>query len=333
MKKVVILGAGTWGTALANLLASKNVDITLYTRFEEECQIYSSTRKHPHLPGATINEKIYITWDIEEALKDKDVVLIATPSLYVRETMERIKHLVNKNQIFITVSKGIEKDTLMTMSEIIEDVLGEDAKTVALSGPTHAEEVSIGLPTAIVSASKDTDTASIIQELFATPYMRVYHNTDIKGVELCGALKNIVALASGISSGLGYGDNAIAAIVTRGLAEITRLGLKMGCQPETFYGLTGIGDIVVTATSRHSRNNKAGYLLGKGYSLEDTLNEVGMVVEGINALDAAKELEDKYNVEMPIVNAVYSVVRENKKPQDAVNELFARKQISELTGC
>ena len=333
MKRVVILGAGTWGTALANLLASKGVDITLYTRFEEECRIYSTTRRHPHLPGAIIDEKIYITWDIKEALKDKDVVLIATPSLYVRETMERIKHLVNKDQIFITVSKGIEKDTMMTMSEIIEDVLGEDAKTVALSGPTHAEEVSIGLPTAIVSASKDTDTASIIQELFATPYMRVYHNTDIKGVELCGALKNIVALASGISSGLGYGDNAIAAIVTRGLAEITRLGLKMGCQPETFYGLTGIGDIVVTATSRHSRNNKAGFLLGQGKSLEETLEEVGMVVEGINALDAAKELEEKYDIEMPIVNAVYSVVRENKKPQDAVNELFARKQISELTGC
>ena len=330
MKKVVILGAGTWGTALANLLASKNVDTTLYARFKEEADEYSKTRRHPHLPGAIINEKIYITCDIKEALQDKDVVLIATPSLYVRETIERIKDMVNKDQIFITVSKGIEKNTLMTMSEIIEDVLGEDAKTVALSGPTHAEEVSIGLPTLIVSASKDDETASVIQDLFATPYMRVYHNTDIKGVELCGALKNIIALASGMSTGLGYGDNAIAAIVTRGLTEITRLGLKMGCRPETFYGLTGIGDIVVTATSRHSRNNHAGQLLGKGYSLEDTLKEVGMVVEGINALDAAKELEEKYDVEMPIVNAVYSVVRENKKPQDAVNELFKRPQISEL---
>lgn len=331
MEKVVILGAGTWGTALANLLASKDVDVVLYTRFEEECINYTKTRTHPHLPGAVINEKIKITWNLEEALKGRDVILFACPSLYVRETAERVKPFVNKDQIFITVSKGIEKDTLLTMSEIIEDVLGKDTKTVALSGPTHAEEVSIGLPTAIVSASKYDDVASTIQNLFATPYMRVYHNTDIKGVELCGALKNIVALASGVSSGLGYGDNAIAAIVTRGLTEITRLGLKMGCRPETFYGLTGIGDIVVTATSKHSRNNKAGYLIGKGYSIEDTLKEVGMVVEGINALDAAKELEEKYDVEMPIVNAVYSVIRENKKPIDAVSELFARKQISELS--
>ena len=332
MEKVVILGAGTWGTALANLLASKDVDVVLYTRFEEECEQYTSTRKHPHLPGATINLNIKITCDIKKALKDRDVVLIATPSLYVRETAERIKPLVNKNQIFITVSKGIEKDTMMSMSEIIKDVLGKEYKVVALSGPTHAEEVSIGLPTAIVSASKDEKAAEVIQNLFATPYMRVYHNSDIKGVELCGALKNIIALASGMSSGLGYGDNAIAAIVTRGLAEITRLGLKMGCRQETFSGLTGIGDIVVTATSRHSRNNRAGQLLGQGYSLEETLKEVGMVVEGINALDAAKELEEKYKVEMPIVNAVYSVVREGVKPLDAVNALFSRKQISELTG-
>ena len=329
MKKVVILGAGTWGTALANLLASKNINITLYTRFNEECEIYKTTRKHPHLPDADIDKRIYITCDLKEALENKDVIVFATPSIYIRETANRIKPFINKNQIFVTVAKGIEKDTLFTMSEIITDVLGE-VKVVALSGPTHAEEVSIGLPSAIVSASEDINASKIVQELFATSYMRVYVNDDIKGVELCGALKNIIAIASGLSSGLGYGDNAIAAIVTRGLYEMAKLGTKMGAKNETFFGLTGIGDIVVTATSKHSRNNKAGYLLGKGYTLEETLKEVGMVVEGINALDAAKKLEEIYQVEMPIVNAVYSVIKESAKPVDAVNKLFNRPLKSEL---
>ena len=332
MEKVAIIGSGTWGTALANLLASKNVEVNLFTHFESEYIEYTSTRRHPHLPGAIINESIMISMDLEYCLKDVDVVLISTPSLFVRETCERIKPLVNKNQIFITVAKGIEKDTLYTMSQIMEDVLGKDYPIVCLSGPTHAEEVSIGLPTAIVASSKNIEAAKKIQTLFGTNYMRVYTNEDIFGVELCGALKNIIALAAGMSDGLGYGDNAKAAIITRGLAEMSRLGMAMGCSYETFSGLTGIGDIVVTATSKHSRNNKAGYLLGQGHPLDQVKKEVGMVIEGINALEAAKKLEEKYHVEMPIVDAVYSVVKENIRPIDAVNILFGRKQKSEVGG-
>ncbi len=329
-EKVTILGSGTWGTALANLLASKDIDVLVYSRFEKERDEYSSSRRHPHLPGVVIDEKIIFTCDIKEALIDRDIIVFASPSLYVRETAERIKPYINKDQIFISVAKGIEKDTLMTMTEVLEDVLGKDKKTCCLSGPTHAEEVSILLPTLIVASSKDEAVAKKVQEVFATKYMRVYTNTDIRGVELCGALKNIIALASGMSRGLGYGDNAEAAIVTRGLNEITRLGLAMDCDVKTFMGLTGIGDIVVTASSKHSRNHNAGMLLAKGYTLEQTLEEIGMVVEGINALEAAKELEAKYHVEMPIIDAVDLVVKGKISVQEAVNTLFNRKQKSEL---
>ena len=329
-KKVSILGSGTWGTALANLLASKHVDVMVYSRFEKERDEYSSTRRHPHLPGVVIDEKIVFTCDIEEALKGRDIVVFASPSLYVRETAERVKPYIHKDQIFISVAKGIEKDTLMTMTEVLEDVLGKETKTCCLSGPTHAEEVSVLLPTLIVASSKDEEVCKIVQEVFATKYMRVYTNTDIKGVELCGALKNIIALASGMSRGLGYGDNAQAAIVTRGLNEITKLGMAMGCDIKTFMGLTGIGDIVVTASSNHSRNHNAGMLLAKGYTLEQTLEEIGMVVEGINALEAAKELEAKYHVEMPIIDAVDMVVKGKISVPEAVNALFGRKQRSEL---
>ncbi len=328
MEKVVILGAGTWGTALANLLVSKNIDTTVYTRFEDQCIQYSTTRIHPNLPKGKIYDDVKFSCSLEECVPGKTVVVFALPSPYVRETAVAAKKYITKDQIIITVAKGMEEGSLLTMSEILEDVLG-DIKVVALSGPTHAEEVSVGLPTAIVAASKDEEAALRVQELFATPYMRVYTNSDVYGVELCGALKNIIALAAGMSDGLGFGDNAKAAIITRGLGEITRLGTKMGCNLSTFYGLAGIGDIVVTATSTHSRNHNAGKLLGQGKSLKETLDEIGMVVEGLNALDAARELEQKYDVELPIVNAVYSVIHEGVTPMDAVESLFLRKQISE----
>jgi glycerol-3-phosphate dehydrogenase len=215
------------------------------------------------------------------------------------------------------------------MSEIIKDVVGQEYKVVALSGPTHAEEVALGLPTLIVSSCEDEDVAKLVQKEVNNDVLRVYTNTDIKGVELCGALKNIIALAAGMSEGLGFGDNAKAAIITRGLAEITRLGLAMGCQEGTFSGLTGIGDIVVTATSVHSRNHKAGYLLGKGYSLEDTLKEVGMVVEGLNSLEAAIELEKKYGLSLPIIDTVDKIIKGEVSVKDAVPALFARKKINE----
>ena len=255
--------------------------------------------------------------------------MFATPSPYIRETAIAIKPYVNDSQIIITVAKGIEKDTLFTMSEIINDVLGDSFNVVALSGPTHAEEVAIGLPTLIVSACENEEIAKEVQKEFSNDVLRVYTNTDVKGVELSGAMKNIIALAAGMSEGLGFGDNAKAAIITRGLAEITRLGLAMGCEESTFSGLTGIGDIVVTATSTNSRNHNAGVLLGQGHNLEDTLAQVGMVVEGINALDAAKELEKKYNVELPIIDTVYAIVKNDIKVDDAIPLLFGRKKKSE----
>lgn len=330
MSKVTILGSGTWGTALANLLASKNEDVTLYSRFKEEAEQYASTRVHPHLPNAKIDERIRFSYKLDEALLGAEYVVFACPSPYIRETARRVAPYAKKDMIMITVAKGIEAKTHMTMSEIIQDELGPEYKVAALSGPTHAEEVSLLMPTVIVSACEDEETAKKVQSLFATPYMRVYINKDIRGVELCGALKNIIALAAGFGDGLGFGDNCKAATITRGLAEMTRLGVAMGCNPLTFSGLAGIGDIVVTATSRHSRNNNAGRLLGQGKSLEETLKEIGMVVEGINALVAAKELSQEYHVEMPIVDAVYAAVYEGVKPLDAVNALFARGLKSEV---
>ena len=329
MKSFAILGAGTWGTALANMLAEMGHQVGVWSPSGKEIDNLTINRIHPHLPGCHVNDKIIFSTNVEEIIKDKDYVLFATPSNFVRSTAERIKEYVNPHQIMITVAKGIEPKTEMTMSEIINDVLGEEYDVVALSGPTHAEEVAIGLPTLIVAASENRKIAEQLRDDISNDVLRVYSNTDIKGAEIAGALKNIIALASGIAEGMGFGDNAKAAIITRGLAEITRLGVAMGCYAETFAGLTGIGDIVVTATSKHSRNHNAGVLLAKGYTLEETLNEIGMVVEGINALIAAKELSQKYRVELPIVDAVYSVIYEGVKPQDAVNALFNRKTKSE----
>lgn len=329
MKKIGILGSGTWGTALANLLISAGHQVYVWSKFEDEIKQINATKTHRNLPGVKIDEKIVFTNDLISTVRGQDIIVFATPSIYVRDTAKAILPYIEKEQIFVTVAKGIEKDTLMTMSEIIQDVI-PNSTVVALSGPTHAEEVAVGLPTLIVSASEDLKSAKIVQDTFSNQYFRVYTNTDIVGVELCGALKNIIALAAGISSGLGFGDNAKAAIITRGLAEITRLGLAMGGHPLTFSGLTGIGDIVVTATSKHSRNNKAGYLIGQGYSVDDTLKEVGMVVEGINALDAAHVLAKKYNIELPIIEAVYRIIKENKNVKEEVVNLFNRAKKSEL---
>ena len=323
MKRIGILGSGTWGTAIANMLAVHRHEVMLFSTFKEETDALKANKKHPHL-DCTLSDDIYYTNDIKEACENKDIVVFASPSLYIRAMVERAKPCLSKDSILVTVAKGIEPDTLFFMSEIIEDVLGEGYKIVALSGPTHAEEVAICLPTLIVSASSNYKAAKLVQETFSNETLRVYINDDIRGVELCGALKNIVALAAGMSEGLGYGDNAKAALITRGLAEITRLGLALGCDERTFSGLAGIGDIVVTATSNHSRNHNAGVLLGKGYSLEETLKEIGMVVEGINALEAAKQLETKYSVELPIIDAIYDIVHDKLNVKDVLPKLFDR---------
>ena len=327
-KKIAILGAGTWGTALAVMLSDNN-SVQVYSPIASEIEYINTNHKHPNLKDANIPTSIIFTTSLQNVLTNADIVVFATPSIYIRNTAKEAKPYINKSTIIVTVAKGIELDTLYTMSEIIEDELGEGYKLVALSGPTHAEEVSLGLPTTIVSASKDENARNIIQEVFSSKYMRVYTNDDILGVELCGAFKNVLALAAGISAGLGYGDNAKAAIITRGIAEMARLGRALGCKDYTFFGLTGIGDLIVTATSMHSRNNRCGMLLGKGYSVEEATKEVGMVVEGINALDAAKKLADKYHIEMPLVNAVYEIVKLNKKPKDVINGLFTRELKSE----
>lgn len=329
MKIIGILGAGTWGTALANCLTNIGHKVTVWSKFESECFILNESHKHPNLPGVEINESIVFTSSISAALRDAEIVIFATPSIFIRETAISAKAYLNPSQIIVTVAKGIEQDTFFTMTEILENVLGNEYSITALSGPTHAEEVSRGIPSTIVSAGKDLNACKIVQKAFEGTPLRVYTNTDVLGVEICGALKNIIALATGISDGLGFGDNTRAAIITRGLAEITRLGLSVGCRIETFIGLAGVGDLVVTATSRHSRNSRAGYLLGQGNSLEDTLQQVGMVVEGINALPAAKRLAEKNNVDIPIIDAVYNIVNNKVNPKDIVLSLLSREQKQE----
>ena len=331
MEKIGVLGAGTWGMALARMLCLSGNEVTVWSAIEKEIDEFSSSRRHPNLPGMVIPEDVRFTKDIEDVCKDKQILLFAVPSPFVRATARKAAPYIRDHQIIVDVAKGIEADTLYTMTEIIGDELKNPAvKLVALSGPTHAEEVAKDLPTTIVSACRDISAARRVQAVFGNTCMRVYTNADVMGVELCGAMKNIVALASGVALGLGYGDNTKAALITRGMAEITRLGTAMGCSSQTFYGLAGIGDLIVTATSIHSRNNRCGMLLGQGVAPQDAIRQVGMVVEGINALPAAMRLAKEYQVEMPIVAAVNSVVNEGADPREAVAKLMRRDQTTEM---
>jgi len=323
-RNIGVLATGTWGTALARVLCNAGHEVTAWSISAEEIENLKMTGKHPNLPGMTLPEKLELTTDIGTAVTGKDVILMAAPSPFVRGTCERIRGIVRKDQIIACVAKGLEKDSLFTMSEIIRDVLGQEQKVVALSGPTHAEEVAVDLPTCIVSASDDADAAKTVQELFVGTCIRPYTNDDMKGVEVCGALKNIMALACGISAGTGYGDNTRAAIMTRGLAEMTRLGRAMGCKEHTFSGLAGVGDLIVTATSMHSRNNRCGIYIGEGMKAEDAIKKVGMVVEGINALPAALAFAESYGVEIPITAAVDQVVNHGLSPRAAVDGLLGR---------
>ena len=329
--KIGILGAGTWGIALARLLCNAGNDVVVWSAIESEIDTLSATRKHPNLPGVELPEQLAYTKNIEDACKDKDIILFAVPSVFVRATAKRVAPYIVDGQIIVDVAKGIEESTLFTMSEIIADeIKNPTIKLVALSGPTHAEEVVRDLPTTIISASEDIETAEFVQKVFNTERMRVYTNTDIRGVELCGALKNVIALASGIATGLGCGDNAKAALITRGIAEICRLGTAMGCNGQTFSGLAGIGDIIVTATSMHSRNNRCGMLIGQGVPVNEATKQVGMVVEGLNALPAAMKLAGKYGVEMPIVETVDSVVSGRANVSTAIDLLMSRELKSEI---
>ncbi len=332
MKKIAVFGAGTWGMALAHALIGDGHDVTVWSALPEELVTLSRTRRHPHLPDTVLSEKLVYEPDIARACCGRDLLLFAVPSPYLRATVTAAKPYIHGRQLITDVAKGIESDTLMTMTEVIADVLRDtapDARIVALSGPTHAEEVVAGLPTAIVSASADLEAAREVQDIFMSLQFRVYVNHDARGVELCGALKNVIALAAGISHGLGFGDNSRAAIITRGIAEISRLGAAMGCCHETFMGLAGIGDLIVTCTSVHSRNNQVGTLIGRGVALDDAIRSVGMVVEGVNALPAALALAEKYDVELPIITAVDMILSGRVSPEDAVNALMGRAKREE----
>lgn len=331
-----ILGAGTWGLALARLLHRNGHQVTVWSAIESEIDALNATHTHPNLPGMMIPQEIRFTKDAEETCTGKDILLFAVPSVFVRSTAARVRPYVPDGQIIVDVAKGIEPDSLMTMSEVIRDELVKDGshaqvKLVALSGPTHAEEVALDMPTSIVSACTDMQVAETVQDIFMNTCMRTYTNTDVLGVELCGAMKNIIALAAGISAGLGYGDNAKAMLITRGMAEISRLGLAMGCAEQTFNGLAGIGDLIVTATSVHSRNNRCGKLIGEGMAPADAVKAVGMVVEGINALPAAMQLAQRYHVEMPIVAGVEAIVNGKITAADMGVILMTRDKTREVS--
>lgn len=335
MSKIGILGAGTWGMALANMLAKSGHAVTVWSALKKEIDTLSATRRHPHLPQMQILDTVSFTESIRIACEDKALVLFAVPSVFIRDTAEKARPYLRPQQILVNLAKGTEPDTLYTMTEVIRDVLRQEPALcgmlpVALSGPTHAEEVAMDLPTTIVSACQDIRLAQRVQDVFMNTCMRVYTHVDVTGIELCGALKNIIALAAGILKSLGYGDNAKAALITRGMAEITRLGRAMGCMEQTFWGLAGIGDLIVTATSDFSRNNRCGQLIGKGLSPAEAVAKVGMVVEGIHALPAALTLSERYAVEMPIVSAVNAVVHAGADPAKTVAALMQREKKSEL---
>lgn len=331
MAKISVMGAGSWGTALAILLNNNGHQVILWSALGDEVALLCEKRENPaKLPGVKIPEGILITKDEKLAMDQPDVVILAVPSPFTRSTSKRLASYVRQGQIIVNVAKGVEEKTLMTLSEIIEQEI-PCADVCVLSGPSHAEEVSRGLPTTCVVSSHKRATAEYLQEIFMSPVFRVYTTPDILGVELGGALKNVIALAAGTADGLGYGDNTKAALITRGIAEIGRLGVKMGAKAETFAGLSGIGDLIVTCASVHSRNRKAGYLMGKGYTMKQAMDEVKMVVEGVYSAKAAKELAEKYEVEMPIVDEVNKILFEDKPAADAVIDLMLRDKKVEIS--
>ena len=333
--KISVLGAGTWGVALARVLALAGHQVVVWSAVEKEIDTLATERAHPNLPGMAFPEEIVLTKRVEEACQAVDMLLFAVPSVYVRSVAAQLRPYLPDGQVIVDVAKGIEPDTLYTMSQIIKDELNKDGahahvKVVALSGPTHAEEVARDLPTFIVSACEDLEAAQLVQQAFVNTCLRAYTNEDVLGVELCGALKNIMALAAGISAGLGFGDNALAGLITRGIAEMTRLAKMMGCQEATCAGLAGIGDVIVTAGSVHSRNRKAGLLIGQGMAPAEAIRKVGMVVEGVNALPAAMQLIRRYQVQMPIIEGVNAIINEGQSPVDVVQGLTSRRLQDEL---
>ncbi|EQB86928.1 glycerol-3-phosphate dehydrogenase (NAD(P)+) [Clostridium punense] len=329
MLKVAFLGGGSFGTALAVMLAKKGIETTIWTIDEHGVEDINIKRENSKfLPEVTIPSNVTAYRELDKAIENSKVVVLAVPSQVIRIVSRQVAPLLNKDQILVTVAKGIEKGTHKTMSEIMEEEISTNP-VVILSGPSHAEEVSRGIPTTVTVSSRDMEAAKEIQQIFSSSSFRVYTNDDLIGVQIGGACKNIIALAAGITDGIGYGDNAKAALMTRGMHEIVRIGTKLGGRQETFYGLTGMGDLIVTCTSMHSRNRRAGILIGQGKTMEEASKEVGMVVEGIEATKAFYELKEREGVVMPITDALYNVLFQNKNANDAVQELMSREMKDE----
>ena len=329
MRKICFLGAGSWGTALAILCANNGHRVTIWSAVESELDMLKTNREHKdRLPGVKLPDSIEIEGDIKKACDDKDVLVFSVASPFVRATAERIRSFVKKGQIIVNVAKGIEDGTMMTLCEVIEDVL-PDVDVAVLSGPSHAEEVSKGVPTTVVVGAHSEKTATFVQDVFMCPNFRVYTSPDMIGIEIGGSLKNVIALAAGILDGMNMGDNTKAALMTRGISEISRLGIELGGQLETFSGLSGIGDLIVTCTSKHSRNHNCGYLLGQGKTLEEAKKEINQVVEGVNTAQAAMSLANKYHVTMPIVEQINAILFENKTAKQAMYDLLERDKVVE----
>lgn len=335
ISKITVLGGGSWGTAMAVLLAEKGLPVTIWEYLRENVLLLQKDRENKkYLPGINIPQNIQITDDLEDALKNAEIVLIVLPSHTIRSQMRKIALMNIDPYAFVILSKGLENDTFFRMSEVVKDCMGKEygKKIITLYGPSHAEEVSRKFPTAVVVAGEDQNIMENIQQVFSNDYFRIYTNPDQIGVELGGSLKNIIAIACGISDGLGYGDNTKAGIITRGLAEISRFVIAQGAKPATFMGLSGLGDLVVTCTSKHSRNRRLGELIGKGNTLTQALEKMIMIAEGVKTTKSAFGLSQKNKIDMPITSEVYKVLYEDQSPLDAVNNLLKRKQKSEIGG-
>ncbi|HCP15591.1 MAG TPA: NAD(P)H-dependent glycerol-3-phosphate dehydrogenase [Peptococcaceae bacterium] len=331
MSKVSVLGAGSWGTALAITAARNGHQVTLWGRSDEKLRGIQETRENKYyLPDVLLPDNILATSSLEKTVKEADAILLVVPSTQIRSICRQIRPYLQKGQLIINTAKGIEVETLERLSVVIEEELaGIEHEFCFLSGPSHAEEVGRGMPTAIVASSHNRMAAAHTQDLLMSTVFRIYTNTDLLGVELAAALKNAIALGIGIAIGLGYGDNTMAALITRGLAEVSRMGIAAGADPATFAGLAGVGDLIVTCASKHSRNRKAGVLLGQGHKLDQVLQEVGMVVEGIRATEAAEAMSRKYNVPMPICHEIYQILFQDKPAQEAVGALMGRSKKDE----
>lgn len=328
-RNIAVIGSGSWGTAAAILLRRNNHNVTLWSRNPDKSKLLEETLENTeYLPGVRLDSDIEFTSDIS-CIRDKDMIVLVTPSATIRQVSKSMAPYVSPGQIIVILSKGLEANTYMTMSDIVSQECPK-ACVAVMSGPSHAEEASRGIPTLNVVASEDLSAAKAVQDMFMSDVFRIYTSTDMIGVELGGAVKNVIALCAGIIDGVGFGDNTKAALMTRGIKEISRLGNALGADSQTFWGLSGIGDLIVTCTSMHSRNRRAGILIGQGKSLDETLSEIHMVVEGVNTTRAAKELSDKLNVEMPIVNAAYDVLYNGLSPKEAVTSLMIRTKKDEI---